>query len=330
LFTFISYSILFSDKSKAIEWVKENGGMIDYEYISWLPKNIQNLKKEPIGIFLNETPQIKSSFHNISYLKTLKKLKILQLGSSKIDDLEGIENLSQIKELWLFNNAISDLSQLKNLSNLELLAIGNNPISKLEALKSLYSLKFLDIASTNITSIKPLSSLKNLEYLDISYTQIKDLEPLYKLPNLRQISIIDCDILKEELASFKKAKPKCLVIEIDDLAVDLESLSIKLHESITEVKTTDIISLSYSYRNKGDNKAKKALGIEQVFIGEYLIVDYRAPEIKPGEVIEVTRRVNLKEYEIPPGKYKLTFHIYALGEKTEEDNKITSEIEIVR
>jgi len=213
---YISYSILYSEKSKAISWVKENGGTIKYEAISWLPTSLKRPFGKPVHVYMNSNKLINNNFELVSKLTSLKDLISFQAVNSQLENIKGIEALTQIEALFLSKNNISDLSHLKNLSNLAVLDIRDNPVDNLTDLKQLKNLHSLLLDNTKITSLEVLSELNNLEYVTIPNTSIKVLKPLDNLPKLRQLNIKGCNIPKEELARFKKVHPNCFIVESTD------------------------------------------------------------------------------------------------------------------
>jgi len=105
--------------------------------------------------------------------------RTLNLTSSHITNLGGIEYAVQTGTLALDNNDITDISLLARLRGIQVLTIGNNNISNLGPLSRLGGIKILDVYSNKITDISPLSGLTGLVALNLSYN-----------PNLINISLL--------------------------------------------------------------------------------------------------------------------------------------------
>ncbi len=78
-----------------------------------------------------------NEIRDISSLKDLKKLKILDLFDNRIQDISALKDLKELKELNLSYNQIQDISVLKNLPQLEKLNLNDNKISDFSVLKVL-------------------------------------------------------------------------------------------------------------------------------------------------------------------------------------------------
>ena len=74
---------------------------------------------------------------DISALKELKNLTVLDLANNSIRDISAVLGLTNLKALGLGNNNISDISVVSELSNLEALVIEDNPIDDYSPLDKL-------------------------------------------------------------------------------------------------------------------------------------------------------------------------------------------------
>ncbi len=102
-------------------------------------------------------------------LKTMKKLKVLDLQSNKMKDFSSFETLPALEKL--------DLSNLWDKMNLK-------GISKFPNLKWLSLLE-----SYEIDDISGLEPLKKLERLDLYETEVTDVRVLNTLPNLKEVNL---------------------------------------------------------------------------------------------------------------------------------------------
>lgn len=74
---------------------------------------------------------------DISPLKNLKNLQILDVSHTQAFDLSSLEDLQNLQHLNVLDTWVEDLSPLKNLQNLQVLVISSTRISDLSPLKNL-------------------------------------------------------------------------------------------------------------------------------------------------------------------------------------------------
>ncbi|CEK32701.1 ChW repeat-containing protein,Internalin-A precursor,Leucine Rich repeats (2 copies) (plasmid) [[Clostridium] sordellii] len=119
----------------------------------------------------------------------LKLLKRLNLRSSSITNLEGIEYCTNLTHLEANNNQISDISVLSKLSNLTHLELNKNQISNISALSNLTNLTDLSLSENRISDVSELSNLTKLTTLYLSKNQISNISALSNLTNLTTLSL---------------------------------------------------------------------------------------------------------------------------------------------
>lgn len=89
---------------------------------------------------------------DISFIKDLKKLKILILAINKITDISPLEELTNVTYLELFLNNIEDLTPLEKLTNIEYLNLCHNrKLGEIEPILHFPKLKKLWISNCNLT-----------------------------------------------------------------------------------------------------------------------------------------------------------------------------------
>ncbi len=115
-------------------------------------------------------------------------LKILNIYSNSIKDIEVIEDLVRLEELYLNNNDITDLEPLANMLNLVKLELSYNDISDLKYLEDLKNLTVLNLSFNNIVDISSLKNLSSLKELHLEGNKVKNIEVLKKL-DLNYLSI---------------------------------------------------------------------------------------------------------------------------------------------
>jgi Leucine-rich repeat (LRR) protein len=114
----------------------------------------------------------------------------LDISSSNIKSLEGIENLINLKYLNCNNNNLTSLEGIENLINLKYLNCNNNNLTSLEGIENLINLKYLNCNNNNLTSLEGIENLTNLNTLYCIYNQLISLEGIENLVNLE---ILHCN-----------------------------------------------------------------------------------------------------------------------------------------
>ena len=71
---------------------------------------------------------------DISFLRELKNLEILELSGTSISDVSALAELKNLETLYLYNTDISDVSPLSGLTNLQTLELQNTAVSDLAPL----------------------------------------------------------------------------------------------------------------------------------------------------------------------------------------------------
>lgn len=126
---------------------------------------------------------------NISFLRSLHALKIINISSSKkIKDIAVLGNLSSLEEVWLANTSVTDISILSKLQQLRVLVISNTPIKDISILSNFLNLERLDISSTNIDDLSVLAKLTKLKNLCFYETQVSDISALAGLNELQYLN----------------------------------------------------------------------------------------------------------------------------------------------
>lgn len=113
----------------------------------------------------------------------LEDVDEIELESSDINDLDGIQFCIHAKTIDVSNNRIADLTQLSVLINLEELNISDNLIEHIDVLSNLINLKRLFLSNNLITDISPLLELELLDYVDLTENRIS-LDQIVKLKEL--------------------------------------------------------------------------------------------------------------------------------------------------
>lgn len=142
--------------------------------------DLPKLKKLQRLSITNYDQEIKglSRFPNLKYLrikgcrkltlKTMKKLEVLDLENSSINEFSEIELQPRLEKLNLSSlNGDLDFKDIDKFPNV----------------------KVLSLWESDVTDISGLAPLKKLEILDLYYTSVKDVSVINTLPNMKEINL---------------------------------------------------------------------------------------------------------------------------------------------
>lgn len=139
----------------------------------------KNLKLDGIG-FCENLERLRINFANsiidLTPLKTLSKLKDLNIAECNVSDISSLRYLVNLKSLRLDRNKISNISSLQHLTKLDKLFMDNNMISDLSPLRNLVELDWLFMNDNKISDISPLSNLKSINKLYLKNNKVENIE----------------------------------------------------------------------------------------------------------------------------------------------------------
>ena len=107
---------------------------------------------------------------DISPLRHMTGLSMLNLEDNRIVDIAPLESLAEVIVLGLGGNRISDLEPLRNLKNLLGLSLTDNPIKDLKQLRPLRQLEVLDLSGVTITDLQLGKYLRRLKVITLNET----------------------------------------------------------------------------------------------------------------------------------------------------------------
>lgn len=172
------------DEMKAIDFIYvDNDKGATLEDISCL-KYAENLET----CYLNNTNI--SDLTPIADLKNLKKLYIND--DEKIADISALKNLTQLAILNISGTKVTDITSLATLKNLERLDISKTDITNISAIGSLKDLKWLNMNDSKVTDISALESATALRYFLAKNTGISDITPLCMAEYLHNVFLDNC------------------------------------------------------------------------------------------------------------------------------------------
>lgn len=161
-----------------------------YNFFSALPselKQLQGLKKLNVRGGNNLQPDATFPIKDLSPLKYLTELEVLNLSFTQISDIKPLNELHKLKELDIAYSMVCDLSPLVGLYHLQKLYFGSTKIDKLDPLSELRELKKLELRGIHVRSLHPLKDLHQLQWLMLSSSQVSDLGPLKGLHRLQTL-----------------------------------------------------------------------------------------------------------------------------------------------
>lgn len=236
----------------------------DIEALDRLPPEVAELNLA--GLYLGRTHnQPGTQVEDISILRNMPSLRVLNLAHTRVLDLTPVERLAgletldisglsissidtlsglqNIKSLRIDDTQVRDLSPLRGMANLSSLFIANTPVSDLSLLQNKTKLETLHLRNTRVRDLSPLADL-NLGSVVISGTNVVDLAPLINMESLQLLSAGSLSRLDED--SLRKMT-QVVKISIDDNEIeDLDFL--KAHSllslSIDDTQVSDLAQMS--------------------------------------------------------------------------------------
>ena len=120
----------------------------------------------------------------------------LDLTSSEIVSLEGIQYLRNLASFNLRDNHITDITQISHLSRLVDLDLRGNAISDITPLTLLTNLESLNLRDNPITDLSPIVNLTSLRELNLhGITLGENISILRAFPNLSRLNIRNCAVV---------------------------------------------------------------------------------------------------------------------------------------
>ena len=163
----------------------------------------------------------------------IESLTTLELESSGITSLAGLEYATALTTLNLSDNSITDITLLQGLSQLTTLTLNDNSITDITPLQDLTALTNLDLGDNSIADIAPLQDLDALTTLTLSNNLITDFATLAELTTLTALalsrnSITDLNVISQ--------LPQLLTLDISDNPIT----DITLLQNLTALTTLNL------------------------------------------------------------------------------------------
>lgn len=192
------------------------------------PKSVTKLN-------LNSTPI--SSLAGIEKLTNLQKLDI---GGTEVEDISPLLTLAgSLRSLRLTNTAAGDVATLGKLSQLQKLYADNNDtegkISEVDALAALTQLTILSLTGNkNLKNIAGLSALRLLQELHISGTQVSDLRPVASLEKLEKLYLTDTELTAGDLSPLLELTQLTILVTDSDIKHTAEQILRTIRTATTQ------------------------------------------------------------------------------------------------
>ena len=145
---------------------------------------------------------VSSDVRSLAGLEHAMSLTTLVISGSSITDITRLAGLTQLTTLNLDAGAITDITSFGELTSLTTLRLAGNAITDITSLEGLTSLTTLNLAGNAITDITSLEELTSLTTLNLSNNPIRNLEMLSGLTGLTTLelsgnSISDLNIISD-------------------------------------------------------------------------------------------------------------------------------------
>lgn len=196
------------DQFKNCEKFSINCFSVDYEYIKSILPEFTKLKSLYLdGISITQE-EFNNLFSNENILNNLEELCLqIRNEGEDISDFRALGKLKNLKVLNVPSARIDNLDEIKNLTKLETLNLNYASLDSLDGIENLTQLKSLLLTRADqITDFSPIGKLKNLEELDLAGTNIKDVTDIKNLEKLAQINLADTKVSAEDRLSLIRTK----------------------------------------------------------------------------------------------------------------------------
>ena len=159
-------------------------------------KILNELGKKPGETFTEgEAKTIDSLYYNrkggsLKGIGRLSELEELDLESSEVESLAGIEELKKLKRLNLRDNKqlkMKDLTFFAEFHSLESLDVSENQLSNLHGVEGLVNLKYIGTSWNRLKGLNELKGLTNLEFLSVAGNRLGSLHGIQKLKKLETL-----------------------------------------------------------------------------------------------------------------------------------------------
>ena len=196
---------------------------------------------------LSELKIEENPFTDLSVVRSMKQLTVLDAGYSQVEDIRAIEDLP-LKELYLVNVLLSDYSAVATLEDLEILALTGMSPKYLEDLGRLPALRNLTLYDSGLESLELFSGFSGLTGLDVFNNRLESLNGIEDLTGLTHLGVgnnplttLDAVLGNQSLNSLDITSAKVTDYSVLAKLPNLKTLfcnkeqSVKIRETLTEI-----------------------------------------------------------------------------------------------
>lgn len=125
------------------------------------------------GIYIDNTTVTRGPITDLSDLKKLRNLEILEIHAQQINDLTPIYGLTKLRKLGVACNPITSLEGIETLQNLEILYLSGTDVSDLTPLEALPMLRDLNIDGTYVENLPNVETLEHINSLSAGNSGVR-------------------------------------------------------------------------------------------------------------------------------------------------------------
>ena len=126
-------------------------------------------------------------------------------------DVHGLVYCNEMKYLDLGHNNIQTPYFVAYMPDLEVCILAIGQPTDLSAFAHCPHLEYAELFGGSVTDVSPLANCRELKHLNLCLNQITDIAPLYGLTQLERLWISRNPIPQEQIDTFRKLVPDCVV-----------------------------------------------------------------------------------------------------------------------
>ncbi len=143
--------------------------------------------EECIEIRCEELSLFPYNSDNVGQIERLTWLVALDLSSTEVTDLSGLDALQELRTLMISYTDVENIDVVARLLKLEKISIAGTKITSFEALAGHPELKEIYAPDVNVSDLAPLATLPKLEQILMSNAELSDLSSLAEVSSLRSL-----------------------------------------------------------------------------------------------------------------------------------------------
>lgn len=190
---------------------------------------------------------LENQISDIAPLKDLINLTHLILRNNQINNITALQNHKKLLKLDLSFNQISDISAIKKITSLTHLYLPGNKIQDISHVKHLANVIKLGLWRNQITDISPIKNLKNLAGLGLDQNEITDISALKDLTNLSKLGLMNNQI--SDITALKNLKKLSRLNLAQNNISDISAIKDLKHLIQLDLRDNKISELTTDYLN---------------------------------------------------------------------------------